>query len=130
MGVELPAPIVTEHCRALNFTNEGGVGGTTRLLKNICGLWLVQECRRTWNQAGSKYSWEDLNQLAAAAPPLAALVDVDDASFLAPGDMPEAIREYCRRTGQTPPASAGAVVRCAGKPGAAISPAYSAGSRN
>ncbi len=113
MGVELPAPIVSEHVRALNFTNEGGVAGTTRLLKNICGLWLIQECRRCWNQSGSKHSWEDLNQLAAAAPPLAALIDVDDASFLAPRDMPEAIRAFCRRTNQSPPQSPGAIVRCA-----------------
>ncbi len=113
MGVELPAPIVSEHVRALNFTNEGGVAGTTRLLKNICGLWLIQECRRCWNLAGSKHSWEDLNQLAAAAPPLAALIDVDDASFLAPRDMPEAIRAFCRRTNQSPPQSPGAIVRCA-----------------
>jgi rhamnulokinase len=112
MGVECPAPVVTPQCQARNFTNEGGVGGTTRLLKNICGLWMVQECRRSWNSAGAGYSWDDLNNLAAAAPPLAALVDVDDPSFLAPAHMPQAIGDYCRRTGQSPPTSVGAVVRC------------------
>jgi len=112
MGVETPSPVVTPQCQAHNFTNEGGVGGTTRLLKNICGLWMVQECRRCWNQAGAAHSWDDLNHLSAASPPLAALVDVDDGSFLAPPDMPQAIRDYCNRTGQTPPSSVGAVVRC------------------
>jgi rhamnulokinase len=112
MGVETPSPVVTPQCQARNFTNEGGVGGMTRLLKNICGLWMVQECRRCWNQAGAAHSWDDLNHLSAAAPPLAALVDVDDSSFLAPPDMSQAIRDYCSRTGQTPPSSVGAVVRC------------------
>jgi rhamnulokinase len=112
MGVETPAPVVTPQCQARNFTNEGGVGGTTRLLKNICGLWMVQECRRCWNQAGAAYSWDDLNNLSAAAPPLAALVDVDDGHFLAPADMPQAIRDYCLRSDQSPPSSVGAVVRC------------------
>ena len=98
---------------ALNFTNEGGVGGTTRLLKNICGLWLVQECRRVWSQAGTTYSWEHLTQAAAAAKPLASLINPDDPGFFAPPDMPEAIRAFCRRTGQTVPANEGAVIRCA-----------------
>jgi rhamnulokinase len=97
----------------LNFTNEGGVGGTTRLLKNIAGLWLVQECRRAWNQAGKSYTWDDLNRLASASPSLVSLVDPDHASFLAPANMPEAIRAFCRRTHQHVPADDGAVVRCA-----------------
>jgi rhamnulokinase len=113
MGVEVPRPIVNDKCLALNFTNEGGIGGTTRLLKNIGGLWLVQECRRVWNEAGKNHSWEDLTRLAAAAKPLVSIVDPDDAAFLAPANMPEAIRDYCRRTGQTVPADKGAVIRCA-----------------
>lgn len=113
MGVECPAPIVTPQCLARNFTNEGGVGGTTRLLKNICGLWMVQECRRSWNQAGAAYTWDDLTNLAAAAPALRSLVDVDDPSFLAPADMPRAIRDFCQRTGQAAPQSVGETVRCA-----------------
>jgi len=113
MGVEWPTPVVTEKCRQLCFTNEGGVGRRTRLLKNISGLWLVQECRRIWNLAGKAYDWEALNRLAAEAPPLAALVNPDDGGFLAPADMPQAIRAFCRKTGQTAPESDGAVVRTA-----------------
>jgi len=113
MGVEVPRPVINEKCLALNFTNEGGVGGTTRLLKNIVGLWLVQECRRVWSLAGTTYSWEHLTQAAAAAAPLAAFIQPDDPSFLAPADMPEAIRTFCRRTKQTVPADEGAVIRCA-----------------
>jgi len=113
MGIEAPRPVVTDQVLQLNFTNEGGVGNTIRLLKNICGLWLVQECRRTWNLAGRNYTWEDLNQLSAAAQPLGALIDPDAPEFLAPDDMPEAIRTFCRRTGQTAPASEGEIIRCA-----------------
>ncbi len=113
MGVEVPRPIVSEKCLALNFTNEGGIGGTTRLLKNIGGLWLVQECRRVWNQSGKDFNWEDLTRLAKAARPLVSIIDPDDAAFLLPTNMPEEIRNYCRRTGQTVPADEGAVIRCA-----------------
>jgi rhamnulokinase len=113
MGVEVPKAVITDKCLELNFTNEGGIGGTTRLLKNIAGLWSVQECRRAWNASGRNYSWDDLNRLAAAAPPLESFIDPDDPAFLAPSSMPEVIREYCRRTGQTVPADEGAIVRCA-----------------
>lgn len=113
MGVEVPRPVVNEKCRQLNFTNEGGVGGTTRLLKNICGLWLVQECRRVWAEAGRQYTWEYLNHEAAAASPLASFINPDDRAFLAPTDMPEAIRSFCRKSGQTVPATEGEVIRCA-----------------
>ncbi|MEX2187494.1 MAG: FGGY-family carbohydrate kinase [Pirellulales bacterium] len=112
MGVETPTPVVTDLCRELNFTNEGGVGGTTRLLKNIAGLWIVQECRRIWNQGGRKLGWHDLTLLAAQAPPLRSIINPDDAGFLAPADMAEAIRAFCRHTGQAVPASEGAVIRC------------------
>ncbi len=113
LGAEVPRPIINDKCLALNFTNEGGVGGATRLLKNIAGLWLVQECRRVWNQRGANHSWDNLARLAAAVAPLGSLVDPDDRAFLAPADMPEAIREFCRRTGQAPPEGEGAIVRCA-----------------
>jgi rhamnulokinase len=113
MGVEVPEPVINEQCLALNFTNEGGIGGTTRLLKNIAGLWLVQECRRAWNQTGAGHDWDDLNRMAAAARPLVSLVDPDDPVFLAPADMPQAIRDYCRRTAQPVPEDQGAVVRSA-----------------
>jgi rhamnulokinase len=113
LGVEVARPIINEKCLALNFTNEGGVGGTTRLLKNICGLWLVQECRRVWSEAGTTYSWDYLTQRSAEAKPLVSLVNPDDPRFLAPANMPEAIREYCRETGQHVPEDEGEVIRCA-----------------
>ena len=113
MGVESPQPVVNDDVLALNFTNEGGVGDTIRLLKNICGLWLVQECRRVWNRGGRNWGWEDLNRLAAAAPSFRAFIDPDCADFHAPDDMPEAIRQFCSRTGQTVPGDEGAVLRCA-----------------
>jgi rhamnulokinase len=113
MGVESPQPVVNDQVLRLNFTNEGGVGNTTRLLKNICGLWLVQECRRAWNQGGRQWHWEDLNQLSAAAEPLVSFINPDAAEFLAPENMPEAIRAFCRKTGQAVPGDEGAVLRCA-----------------
>ncbi len=113
LGVEIDKPLINADTEAANFTNEGGVDNTFRLLKNIGGLWLVQECRRAWARAGSNYGYEELTAMAAAAPPLAALVDPDDASLLAPADMPAAIRALCAASGQIPPDSPGALVRCA-----------------
>jgi rhamnulokinase len=113
MGVEVPRPVVNEKSLALNFTNEGGVGGTIRLLKNIGGLWLLQECRNTWNKSGRNYSWEDLTRIAESAKPLVSLINPDAPDFLAPTDMPAAIRAYCQRSGQPVPQDDGAVVRCA-----------------
>ena len=113
MGVESPQPVVTDAVLRHNFTNEGGVGGTTRLLKNITGLWIVQECRRAWNQAGRNWGWEDLNRLSAEAAGFTAFINPDAPDFLAPDNMPEAICEFCRKTGQAVPNSEGAVLRCA-----------------
>jgi rhamnulokinase len=113
LGIESPKPVVNDAVLKLNFTNEGGVGGTTRLLKNITGLWLVQECRRVWNHAGDNLDWEAINRLSAAASPLRSFINPDAAEFQAPGDMPESIREFCRKTGQAVPEDKGAVVRCA-----------------
>jgi len=113
MGVEVPAPLLTDAARNFNFTNEGGVGGTIRLLKNIMGLWLVQECRRTWEKQGRSHSYDELTRLAEAAPPFVSLVDPDDAAFILPPNMPAALGEFCRRTGQPVPQEPGAVVRCA-----------------
>jgi rhamnulokinase len=113
MGVETPAPVITKRCYELNFTNEGGVGGTTRLLKNIAGLWLVQECRRVWKEAGRDYAWEELSRRAGDREQLVSLINPDDPSFVAPLDMPAAIAEYCTQTGQTAPATDGAIIRCA-----------------
>ena len=112
VGVETRAPVVDERALELNFTNEGGVAGTVRLLKNVTGLWLLQECRRRWTRAGRSYGWEELLSLAEQAPPLASLVDPDAPDFLAPPDMPSALREYCRRTDQPAPESDAAAVRC------------------
>jgi rhamnulokinase len=112
MGVESPQPVVTDKCRQLNFTNEGGVGDTIRLLKNIAGLWLLQECRRIWKQSGSDYGWSDLVQAAQHAAPLVSLIDPDDPSLVAPKDMPAQIQAQCRASGQSVPETPGAVVRC------------------
>ncbi|MBS0209442.1 MAG: rhamnulokinase [Planctomycetes bacterium] len=111
MGVETPGPVLTDACLRWNFTNEGGVGRTIRLLKNITGLWLAQECRRVWRQKGKNLSWDELTRLAEAAPALASVIDPDAAEFQAPGDMPEAVRAYCRRTGQAVPTDEGGVFR-------------------
>jgi rhamnulokinase len=96
----------------LSFTNEGGVGGTIRFLKNVGGLWLLQECQRHWQREGKTYTWADLVAHAERAPPLRSLVDPDAPDFLHPADMPAAIRAYCRRTNQGEPDSVGALVRC------------------
>ena len=111
LGVEVPRPIINAETLRWNFTNEGGVAGTTRLLKNIMGLWLVQECRRTWSRAGRELTYEQLIPRAEASRPFASLVDPDDPTFLAPGDMPARLAEFCRRTGQKAPETDGAFVR-------------------
>jgi rhamnulokinase len=113
MGVEVKTPIINDQSLAYNFTNEGGVCGTYRFLKNIMGLWLVQECRRTWERQGEAFSYDDLTRLASAAPPFVSLVEPDDQAFLAPEDMPAQIRGFCERTGQPVPGDPGAIVRCA-----------------
>ncbi|NBT12050.1 MAG: rhamnulokinase [Planctomycetia bacterium] len=113
VGAELDRPLVSPECLARNFTNEGGIGGTTRLLKNICGLWLVQQCRAAWQRAGHAWTWEQLTALAAEAPPLVTLVDPNHPSLVAPADMPEAIRTLARESGQPVPESTAAVVRTA-----------------
>jgi len=113
MGAEVHVPIITPASLKHNFTNEGGVGGTFRFSRNIAGLWLVQECRRTWAAQGETYSYAELADLAARAAPLRALVDPDAPEFGKPGDVPARIQAYCRRTGQAVPDSKAAVVRCA-----------------
>lgn len=109
MGVEIDEPIVTPKALELTLTNEIGVEGKTRLLKNIAGLWLVQECRRAWLLEGKEYSYTELTKLAAEAAPFAAVLDPDQ--FLEPGHMPERITAYCRKTGQTVPEGLGGYVR-------------------
>jgi rhamnulokinase len=112
MGVEREEPIVTEQALERGFTNEGGVGGTVRLLKNITGLWLVQECRRQWQREGAHYTWDELFAAADRAESFRSLVDPDAPGFLSPPDMTAAIRDACNRSGQPPPESVGEVVRC------------------
>lgn len=112
MGVEIPEPIINNQVLSLNFTNEGGVANTTRLLTNVTGLWLLQESRRQWQREGRDYTWDELLALADHAEPFRCLVDPDSLDFLNPGDMPGAIRAYCHRTGQPEPTSVGSVVRC------------------
>ena len=113
IGVEVADAILTEQALRYNVTNEGGVDGTYRLLKNVMGLWLVQELRRSFAKGGETLDYADLMRLASAAKPFGPLVDPDDAAFLSPPDMPEAIREFCRSTNQTPPETQGELVRCA-----------------
>jgi rhamnulokinase len=113
MGVELDAPNLSQSCQMFNFTNEGGVGGSVRLLKNISGLWIVQQCREQWRREGRDLGWSELSRLASEATSMMAVVDPDDAAFGAPVNMPEAIQGYCRRTNQQVPRSEGELIRCA-----------------
>jgi rhamnulokinase len=112
MGVELANPIINAKSLRYNYTNEGGVGGTIRFLKNIMGLWLVQECRRQFALDGKEYDYATLTQMAGSAKPRAALIDPDHKPFGSPGQMPQKIADFCKQTGQTPPSSHGEFVRC------------------
>jgi rhamnulokinase len=111
LGTELSSPIVTDEARRLNFTNEGGVGGTIRLLKNICGLWLLERCRKDWQSEGKTISYEELLARASAAPPSRCFIDPDDSSFVLPRHMPEAIAAYCSESGQPTPLGPGQITR-------------------
>ncbi len=111
LGAELKSPCVGDASLAASFTNEGGVAGTVRFLKNLCGLWIVQECRRAWTREGQDDSYAALTEMASQAAAFRSLVDVDCPDFAAPGDMPARLRAYCRRTSQPVPESKGAVVR-------------------
>jgi rhamnulokinase len=111
-GLELDAPVLTEESRAANFTNERGIDGTVRYLRNIMGMWLLEESRRIWAAQGASVELGALLAAAARAEPFAALIDPDAPEFLAPADMPAAIADHCARTGQRVPGTPGAVVRC------------------
>jgi rhamnulokinase len=113
MGVELDKASLSPRTLELNLTNEGGLDGTYRLLKNIMGLWLVQQCKRSFDSRGKVLDYAHLARLAAKAPPLRSLVNVDDPRFLNPPDMPKAIQDFCRETGQPIPKGEGDLVRCA-----------------
>jgi rhamnulokinase len=109
MGVELPEPVINERSLALNFTNEIGFGGTVRFLKNIAGLWLLQECRRAWALEGREFSYDELARMAAAAEPFKAVISPD--AFLYPGEMPAQIAAWCGSKGQAPPETPGEFAR-------------------
>jgi len=111
MGTELDAPVITPESLRMNFTNEGGVNGTTRLLKNVMGLWMLQCCRQCWEAQGRCYEYHELMELAAREPAFQHMVDPDDESFLRPPDMPAAIDRFCAKTQQPTPASTGAYTR-------------------
>jgi rhamnulokinase len=112
IGIESNEPVATTEALRGNFTNEGGAGGKTLLMKNLTGLWLLQECQRLWAKTGKSYEWRQIVEMAAAAEPFRSLVDTEDAAFLAPDNMLEAIASFCRNTGQPEPRSAGDVARC------------------
>jgi len=112
LGVELDEPIINDKTRALNYTNEGGINNNARLLKNIMGLWINQECKRHWEKMGESVSFDELDNGALNAKPFACLIDVDDLSFFEPNNMPEKIQLYCKKTGQYVPQSKGELVRC------------------
>ena len=112
MGVEAASPVINDQSRMLGFTNEIGYGGSVRLLKNIIGLWIVQECRRAWTKEGKKYDYATLETMAADAPPFVSLINPDDSRFLSPENMPKKIAEFCAETGQPVPADHAACVRC------------------
>ncbi len=111
-GTENPAPVRTNASAAANFTNEGGFGGSIRFLKNIMGLWLIQEARRQWIREGCELSYADLERAALAAEPFGPFINVDDPVFETPGNLPRRVREYCRKTGQRAPETQGEVMRC------------------
>jgi rhamnulokinase len=110
--MESPVPFMTSVCRDLNFTNEVGYGGSFRVLKNISGLWIVQECRRDWARKEQDYDYAMLGHLAASADPFVSLINPEDPRFLAPGDMAEKIKAFCKETGQRTPKKPGEVIRC------------------
>jgi rhamnulokinase len=113
VGLELEDPVLTEASRLANFTNEGGVDGRIRYLRNVMGLWLLQESIRTWeSRSGTSVDLDTMLTEAARVPAFAALVDPDDPAFLPPGDLPSRIAHVCRSTGQTPPATPAETVRC------------------
>lgn len=112
MGVELERPLIDDKSFAYNYTNEGGINGTTRFLKNIMGLWLVQECRREFEKQGRSYDYATLTKMAAASEPFVSLVSATDNRFLTPGEMPQKIAAFCSSSGQRVPKDDGAYIRC------------------
>jgi len=112
MGTELKQPIISADSFKYDFTNEGGINGTTRFLKNIMGMWLKEESKRQWAREGKEFTHDELSDAALASKPLQSIINPDDGIFSPPGDMPERIREYCKKTGQHVPENEGEIVRC------------------
>lgn len=112
LGTESPVPLMTSVCRDLNFTNEIGHGGSVRVLKNIVGLWIVQECRRDWARKEQDHDYALLSHLAASADAFVSLINPEDARFMSPGDMPDKIKAFCKETGQRAPKKPGEYIRC------------------
>ena len=112
MGIETEAPIISEDSFRHNFTNEGGIEGTTRFLKNITGMWLLESCRRCWEKEGRTYTYDEIMNLSESAAPFTRFIFPDEARFANPENMPEAISAYCRETGQPQPQTDGDFIRC------------------
>lgn len=112
MGIEVVDPIISEESFQMNFTNEGGVDGTTRFLKNITGMWLLEQCRKEWKKTGVSYTYPTIEELATSADPFRSLVDPDDPSFANPPSMVKAIENYCVKTGQAVPQNHAQFIRC------------------
>ena len=111
LGAEIEEPLCAESVMNANYTNEGGVDGSIRLLKNIMGLWIIQECKREWDRRSDAVGFAELVEMAVKAPAFKAIIDVDDPCFMAPGDMPNRIQAYCERTGQAVPKGRGEISR-------------------
>ncbi len=112
VGLEIGEPVVTAGSQSANLTNEGGYAGTIRLLRNVMGLWILQECRRQWSSEGTKFGYPELADMAAKAPGLVSVINPDHPQFLTPGDMPTKVRQYCADRGVPVPESIPAIVRC------------------
>lgn len=112
MGIETEEPIINETSYSENFTNEGGVDGTVRFLKNITGMWLLEQCRKEWEVIGHSYDYAEIVKMSESAAPFRSLIDPDDSSFACPERMTEAIANYCRKTDQPVPESDAEYIRC------------------
>jgi rhamnulokinase len=111
LGIEADQPVITEQTLKYNFTNEGGVFGKWRLSKNMMGLWILQECRRTWARQGEELSYDKITRMASEAKPFQSIIDPDFGGFLHPDDMPDQIRQYCKNSGQPVPQDKGELIR-------------------
>jgi rhamnulokinase len=112
IGLEIPEAIINEAALTANLTNEGGVYNTFRLLKNVMGLWILQQCRATWAAEGEDLEYSTLAEMAKSVPPLTSIINPDDPIFLQPGNHPQHVQTLCQQTGQPVPESKAAIVRC------------------